>query len=165
VPIRERGFTLLELLIVVAIIGIIAAIAIPNMLTAIQKGRQKGTMADMRSIATAWEARAAEAQRYNAAGGFNGADTPVDLGDLQTMLEPTFIKKLPQSDAWGKPYAVFTDVGYGQPENAKKYAIISGGKDQVISSQIFIGPFTSFDCDIILSNGMFAAYPEGIQQQ
>ena len=52
---KERGFTLIELLIVVAIIGIIAAIAIPNLLNAINRGRQKRTMADMRSIATAIE--------------------------------------------------------------------------------------------------------------
>ncbi|MFZ5788886.1 MAG: type II secretion system protein, partial [Acidobacteriota bacterium] len=52
---RQKGFTLIELLIVVAIIGIIAAIAIPNLLNAINRGRQKRTMADIRSIATAIE--------------------------------------------------------------------------------------------------------------
>src|SRR5438105_14359454 len=40
---------LIELLIVVAIIGILAAIAIPNLLTAMQRSKQKRTMADMRS--------------------------------------------------------------------------------------------------------------------
>ena len=47
---KSKGFTLIELLIVIAIIGIVAAIAIPNLLTALQKGKLKATMGDMKSI-------------------------------------------------------------------------------------------------------------------
>jgi prepilin-type N-terminal cleavage/methylation domain-containing protein len=53
---RTGGFTLIELLIVVAIIGVIAAIAIPNLLNAIDRSKQKRSMADMRTIGTAVEA-------------------------------------------------------------------------------------------------------------
>ncbi len=49
---RQKGFTLIELLIVVAIIGIIAALLIPNFLDALQKAKQKRTVADMRNAGT-----------------------------------------------------------------------------------------------------------------
>src|SRR5947208_16735913 len=64
---KEKGFALIGLLFVVAIIGILAAIAIPNLLTAMQRARQKRSMADMRTIATAWESRATETNNYTAA--------------------------------------------------------------------------------------------------
>jgi type IV pilus assembly protein PilA len=60
---REKGFTLIELLIVVAIIGIIVAIAIPNLLNAIQRAKQKKSMAEIRTIATAAEAYAVDYNR------------------------------------------------------------------------------------------------------
>ena len=45
-----RGFSLVELLIVVAVIGLIVAIAIPNLLNAIQRSNQTRTISDIRSI-------------------------------------------------------------------------------------------------------------------
>ena len=61
---QESGFTLIELLIVIAIIGILAAIAIPNLLNAVQRGKQKRTMSDMRALATAVEAYAVDNNNY-----------------------------------------------------------------------------------------------------
>ena len=43
------------LLVVVAIVGILAAIAVPNLLTAMQRSKQKRTMADLQTIAVALE--------------------------------------------------------------------------------------------------------------
>ena len=81
----HAGFTLIELLVVVAIIGIIAAIAIANDLNAVAKARQKRTMADIRTIATAWEQRNAEKGSYTAAG-FSFPAGPVTFTDLEQDL-------------------------------------------------------------------------------
>jgi len=151
---REKGFTLIELLIVVAIIGIIAAIAIPNLLNALNRGRQKRSMADLRTIGTAVES-------YQVDFNFYPKVASGDISTLASYIEPTYLKKIPYQDGWNDPFQ-----WEGDATNGLDYTIASYGKDKTSGPTTWApgNRTTNFNDDIVFSDGQFVQWPEGLQQ-
>jgi prepilin-type N-terminal cleavage/methylation domain-containing protein len=96
----RRGFTLIEIMIVVLIIAVLLAIAIPNFMKARDTSRAKACVANMRQIDTAKMQWAMDEKKV-------GTDTPAMVGALDDHLSlvPTYIKAEPKCPSGNAAYA------------------------------------------------------------
>jgi len=109
VHLKDKGFTLIELLIVVAIIAILVLIAVPNVLEAQVRAKVARVRADLRSVATAVEAYAADFGDYprNWVGGemtlTPDLSTPIAYLASATIYDPfgAYILRPSKSDVYG----------------------------------------------------------------
>jgi len=148
----------------VAAIFLGAWLVLPNLMVAVNRGRQRRTMADMRTIATALEARADDTGSYSF--GPAGREKPpveqrIRLADLARALEPKYVRKLPLTDGWGTAFQV-TLSDYDDAGRPQTYVIRSLGSDGRPDHTLKLasGVTTNFADDLIYSNGSFIRYPE-----
>ena len=146
---------------------------IPNLTTAMDRSRQNKTMADMRTIATALEARATDLNSYtiDPATRWMDSGTRVDefetlhresFEDLERALVPRYIKTLPRRDGWENEFDVRTGK-YNDKGQASLYAIRSYGSDGRLDRRVYTGrTITEVSEDLVYADGSFIQYPEGV---
>ncbi|HEV3459691.1 MAG TPA: prepilin-type N-terminal cleavage/methylation domain-containing protein [Thermoanaerobaculia bacterium] len=163
----QRGFTLIEMLIVVAVIGIIVSMLIPNLLDAFQKAKQKRTMGDMKIIGTAMFSWITDQSAAAAAGAtasqvdLTQYGTQLSVADMTTVLVSQYIQSIPTLDGWKSPYQYYLRTD--NPHAAQVMAIRSLGRDRTAEGDVYtITAFdpTDYDKDIIWADGFMARYPQ-----
>lgn len=125
---EETGFTLVELLVVMLILGILAAIAIPSFFNQRDKARDADSKADVRTAQTALETFATEN-----GGDYQGA-TAGRLQAIETTLSDANISTL---TVLGPQFTGYT-VGVTNPDTGNEFLI---QRDPVTGA-------TTFDCTV-----------------
>ncbi|HEY8133249.1 MAG TPA: tetratricopeptide repeat protein [Thermoanaerobaculia bacterium] len=123
----------------------------PSVFTSLGRSLQTRTMADLRSIAVALEDRAGDTNEYPRVRA---------IGDLAPLLEPTYVKRMPRTDAWGQPWR------YESWED--HYAIASAGRDRKFDRaslrQYPRTSTTSFDGDLVYRDGELISGPDFVMR-
>lgn len=130
---RRRGFTLVEMLLVITIIGILAALVVPKMMGRSEQARQAAARADIAAVKTSLDAFEVDNGYY-----------PKGLQDLVLQPRDTrnwhgpYLDKVPQ-DPWGNDYV------YAQPgrHNTSGFDLSSVGPDGKAGTEDDFGNWTS----------------------
>lgn len=117
-----QGFTLIELMVVLVIIGVLAALIVPNVLDRADDARVTAARTDVNNMVQALKLYKLDNQRYpTAEQGLQALVVKPTAGPIPPNWRP-YLDKLPK-DAWGQPYQ------YLNPGVHQEIDVLSFGAD------------------------------------
>ena len=121
---RQRGLTLVELLVVVAILGLISTVVVINVLPALDDSRVEKARTDIASTEAALQQYRLDNLDYpsDRAGLAALRQAPSDLRQPERYRAGGYIQRLPE-DPWGSPYQ------YAYPGELGEFDVYSLGRD------------------------------------
>ncbi len=121
---RSRGFTLIEIMVVVVILAVLGALVVPRVLENVDKARVARAQSDIRAIETALDLYRLDNYRYPTTDqGLEALVKKPPDPSLTNYREGGYLKAVPK-DPWGNPYHYESPGPDGEP-----YLIISYGRD------------------------------------
>ena len=100
---RSRGFTLIEIMVVVVIMGVLAALVLPKVINRVGESKTAAAKVEISTIMQALKMYKLDNQRYpTAEQGLQALVVQPTTGPAAPNWKPN-IDKLP-NDPWGKPY-------------------------------------------------------------
>jgi general secretion pathway protein G len=133
---RKAGFTLLELLVVVAIIGLLAAYVGPRYFSQISKSERGVAKAQVEALVKALDAFRLDVGRYPSPE--EGLNALVDRPGGQTNWAGPYLQKAVPADPWGHAYE------YRSPGTRAEVEVLSYGKDGKSGGEGDAADITSF---------------------
>ena len=135
---RQRGFSLLELVVVIAILGTLAAVAVPRYLSAQERYRAEAAARRLCADITAAQSQARlRSQRHSLT--FTPGAARYTLTNAVTTDQQATDVSLPPYDAWIAQFQldssslVLTFDGHGRPDRGGKILVTSGRTSRVVS--------------------------------
>lgn len=110
---RHRGFTLIEMMVVLAIIGVLAALIVPNVLGRADEARVTAARTDIANLSNALKLYKLDNQSYPSAEQGLAALVTKPTQDPVPTAWRVYVEKLPQ-DPWGRPYQYLNPGVHGE---------------------------------------------------